>query len=218
MNNSSLAERFGQTLGIGKPNQNVSQSTVHKYRKVFDICQKGESKEMINDIINENLQFTIAAEILAPIKDPEDRNSFYMQIIKALAPTRPQAIEIKKILETLSPHLRNALARDEIQVAIQKALLAEHKSDTFLKLLQKQPKGNIRSQSEFQNKVTEIRKTIFGTDISKNDFKIDQQGKGNELTIQVKIRPDNIFEILTKLKGLSDLHESLTQLFNIRKS
>jgi ParB/RepB/Spo0J family partition protein len=221
MNNTNLAEKFGQTLGIGRPNQNVAQSTVHKYRKIYDICVKGESKEIINDIINENLQFTIAAEILAPIKNPEDRNSFYTQIIKPLNPTRPQIIEIKRILETNANSLKTTLEKDVIRSAIERAQLTDQKGGSFLKFLQKQrPRLVAKNQSEFQNRVMEIRKTVFGGDSPKNDFKISRQGKEkkNEITIQLKIRPDNLVETLAKLKRLPDLQESLSHLFSIGKS
>jgi ParB/RepB/Spo0J family partition protein len=220
MNNTSLAEKFGQTLGIGRPNQNVAQSTVHKYRKIYDICAKGESKEIINDIINENLQFTIAAEILAPIKDPEDRNSFYTQIIKHLSPTRPQIIEIKRILEAHTTSLKKALEKDTIQSAIQRAQLAEQKGSSLLKYLQKQqPRLVSKNQSEFQSQVTEIRKAIFGDDSPKNDFKISKQGKEkkDEITIQLRIRPENLADTLEKLKRLPDLQESLSHLFDTGK-
>jgi ParB/RepB/Spo0J family partition protein len=221
MNNTGLAEKFGQTLGIGRPNQSVAQSTVHKYRKLYDICVKGESREIINDIINENLQFTIAAEVLAPIKDPEDRNSFYTQIIKPLSPTRPQIIEIKKILEASSTSLKKALEKDTVQSAIQRAQLTEQKGGNVLKYLQQQrPRTTSKNQSEFQNRVTEIRKAIFGDDIPKNDFKISRPGKErkDEITLQVKIRPENLAETLAKLQRLPDIQESLSHLFDTGKS
>jgi ParB family chromosome partitioning protein len=220
MNNEGLAEKFGQTLGIGKPNQTVAQSTVHKYRKLYEICVKGESKEIINDIINENLQFTIAAEILAPIKDPEDRNSFYAQIVKPLSPTRPQIIEIKKILESSSISLKKALEKDNVLSAIQRAQLTEQKGANVLKYLQQQhPRTTSKNQTEFQSRVTEIRKAIFGVGSPKNDFKISRPGKEkkDEITIQLKIRPENLADTLEKLKRLPDLQENLSQLFDTGK-
>lgn len=62
LNNGELAEQFGGTLGIGKPGQKVSHSTIHKYRKVNQIRLRGESAELISDLINEKLQFSVASE------------------------------------------------------------------------------------------------------------------------------------------------------------
>jgi ParB/RepB/Spo0J family partition protein len=217
MNNEGLAAKFGQTLGIGKPNQNVAQSTIHKYRKIYGICVKEESKEIINDIINENLQFTIAAEILAPIKNPDDRNSFYTQIVKPLSPTRSQIIEIKKILEAQSDSLKNTLEKEGIQSAIQRAKLADDKGLTLLKYLQKQrPRAVSSAASEFQSKVDEIRKEIFGVDSPNSDFKISRQGKKKrgEIIIQLRIRPENMSDTLLKIKRLPDLQENLSHLFD----
>ncbi len=219
MNNAGLAEKFGQTLGIGKPNQNVSQSTIHKYRKVNDIRLKGTSPDIINDIINEKLQFTIAAEILAPIKDPEDRNSFYANVLKALSSTRAQAIQIKKMLDSTGKSIKTVLQAKDMQAAIEKALLTEHKSNTFIKFLQKkQLPARRKQQSHFQKKVESIRNSVFG-DTPKSDFKIlkPTKNKKNEFTIQLKVRPDNLAETIEKLGLLSGHKEELLQLFSGNK-
>ncbi|MCF6188347.1 MAG: ParB/RepB/Spo0J family partition protein, partial [Desulfobulbaceae bacterium] len=55
LNNTRLAEQFGETLGIGKPGKKVSQSTIHKYRKLNQIRERGESAEMISDVLNDKL-------------------------------------------------------------------------------------------------------------------------------------------------------------------
>ncbi|MDD2465812.1 MAG: ParB/RepB/Spo0J family partition protein, partial [Desulfobulbus sp.] len=103
LNNAELAEQFGATLGIGKPGQNVSHSTIHKYRKVNQIRLRGESSEIISDLVNEKLQFSIASEVLAPIKNSKDRDALYMEIIKPFAPTRPQLAKIIILLRELGP-------------------------------------------------------------------------------------------------------------------
>ncbi len=216
LNNASLAEKFGQTLGIGKPNQNVSQSTIHKYRKINDIRLKGESSEIINDIINEKLQFTIAAEILAPIKDAEDRNSFYYNIVKTLSATRAQAIQIKKFLEVNEKNIKSFLQEKNVQLAIEKALLTEHKCSNFIKFLQKKrPKANGKPHSHFQKNIETIRKSLF-KDAPKNDFKISKPAKGKkkEITLQLKLRPDNLHEAMKKLALLSQHEKELLQLFD----
>ncbi len=219
LNNAALAEKFGQTLGIGKPNQNVSQSTIHKYRKINGIRLKGESSELISDIINEKLQFTIAAEILAPIKDAKDRNSFYLNVIKALSSTRAQAIQIKKLLEASDKSFYSFLHTKEVQAAIEKALLTEHKSSTFIKFLQnKQPKAKRKHQSQFQKNVENLRKTIFG-DAPKGDFKISKPAKGKkkELTLQLRLRPENLTDTIAKLNLLTQHEKKLLQLFDSQK-
>ncbi len=219
MNNADLAEKFGQTLGIGKPNQNVSQSTIHKYRKIDNIRNKGESKEIINDIINEQLHFTIAAEILAPIKNPEERNSFYSNAIKTLSSTRAQAIQIKKLIESHGKPLHTFLETKEVQAAIEKALLSEHKSSAFIQFLQKkQPKKKGTQQAQFQKKVDGIRKSIFG-DTPKNDFTIlpSRKSRKKEVILQVKLRPDTLSSTIDRLKLLSDHEKHLEELFLNKK-
>ncbi len=219
LNNAALAEKFGQTLGIGKPNQNVSQSTIHKYRKINAIRVKGQSGEIINDIINEKLQFTMAAEILAPIKDVEDRNSFYINVIKALSATRAQAIQIKKLLDFHKKSIQSFLQTKDVQAAIEKALLTEHKSSAFIRFLQKkQPQIRRKQQSQFNKNIENIRSSIFG-DAPKGDFKITKPAKGgkNELTLQLKLRPENLNDAIEKLTLLTKHEKELQQLFDLKK-
>ncbi len=219
MNNADLAEKFGQTLGIGKPNQNVSQSTIHKYRKINGIRLTGMSKDIINDIVNEKLQFTIAAELLAPIKDPDDRNRFYLDVIKTLSSTRSQAIQIKKLLEANGKQLKETLRDKTIRDAIEKALLSEHKSSAFIKYLQKKHRQFKKpKQLQFQKKVEHLRKSLF-KDAQKNDFKISQPSKGRrkEITLQLKIRPDTLKATIEGLKQLADHSHQLSELFTEAK-
>jgi ParB family chromosome partitioning protein len=218
MNNGDLAQRFGQTLGIGKPNQNVSQSTIHKYRKINSIRLSGSSKEIINDIINERLQFTIAAELLAPIQDPEDRNRFYLDVIKTLSATRSQAIQIKKLLEEDGKQLKTTLQKKEIREAIEKALLAENKCSAFIKYLQKKHSVTNTTKDQFQKRVATLRDKLF-KNAQKNDFKITQptKGKKKEITLQVKIRPDTIDSTMAGFKRLAEDPNELSQLFTEEK-
>lgn len=216
LNNANLAEKFGQTLGIGLPNQNVSQSTVHKYRKINAIRTRNESPEIINDIINEKLKFTIAAEILAPIKDPSDRNCFYGQILKPLVTTRAQTIKIKKLIEAQEVTITAFLKRKEVQKAVEKALQEEHKASHFIAFLQRkqQKGGNRKARPQFQKQVEQIRSSLFAKR-PKGDFKIvESTGKKKEFTLQVKMRPENLAATIAQLKKLSEHEEKLKKLFD----
>jgi len=202
LNNAALAEQFGGTLGIGKPGQKVSHSTIHKYRKVNQIRLRGESPEIISDVINEKLQFSIASEILAPIKSGEDRDSFYLQLVKPLAPTRPQLTKMLDLLGNMAPSLNEAIALKSVQQALAKANKSAQPAATLLKLLSKKNEAQQSSrQAGFESKVDMIRKNYFGEQASKRDFNIVPSSASNkdELIINVRIQKGKTQDILQRL-------------------
>jgi ParB family chromosome partitioning protein len=202
LNNAALAEQFGGTLGIGKPGQKVSHSTIHKYRKVNQIRLRGESPEIISDVINEKLQFSIASEILAPIKKGEDRDSFYLQLVKPLTPTRPQLTKMLALLENMAPTLNEAIALKSVQQALAKANKSAQPAATLLKLLSKRSEDQQGSrQAGFESKVDMIRKNYFGEQASKRDFNIvpSSSSSKDELIINVRIQKGKTQDILQRL-------------------
>ncbi len=202
LNNAALAEQFGGTLGIGKPGQKVSHSTIHKYRKVNQIRLRGESPEIISDVINEKLQFSIASEILAPIKNGEDRDSFYLQLVKPLAPTRPQLTKMLDLLGNMAPSLNEAIALKSVQQALTKANKSAQPAATLLKLLNKKNEAQQSSrQAGFESKVDMIRKSYFGEQASKRDFNIvpSSSSSKDELIINVRIQKGKTQDILQRL-------------------
>jgi len=173
LNNAELAEQFGGTLGIGKPGQKVSHSTVHKYRKVNQIRLRGESPEIIADVVNERLQFSIAAELLAPIKNSVDRDALYVQIIKPLAPTRPQLSRLLTLLESVDANIAQAIADRRVQRAIAQATASPQPAATLLRLLaKKQDEAQTSRRASFEDRVAVVRRACFGDKATKRDFNI----------------------------------------------
>ncbi len=218
LNNARLADQFGETLGIGKPGKKVSQSTIHKYRKLNQIRERGESAEMLSDVINDTLQFSIAAEILAPLRDPSDRDALYLEIIKPLAPTRPQLLQINKLLSDIHPQLKKAIGSTVVQSVLEKSIDSKQKASTFIRLLQqqkgKQPQGNIHA---FNSKVEELRNDIFGLKANKQDFNITPTGKKTKkaVTLQVRLQEANAEQTIANLKTLLNDKHHLDELLKL---
>ncbi len=217
LNNAELAEQFGATLGIGRPGQKVSHTTIHKYRKVNQIRLRGESPEIISDVINEKLQFSIASELLAPIKDSKDRDSLYLNIIKPLAPTRPQLTQILTLLESVAANLHEAIAHQKVQQALARAIGAPQPPDTLIRLLRahNQPKPE-PNRTGIENRVEAIRTHYFGSKASKKDFNVVSTSPDNrdELTVQFRIKRGKTVETLKRVCAAleqGDLFDELTK-------
>lgn len=202
LSNAELAEQFGDTLGIGKPGQKVSHSTIHKYRKVNQIRLRGESPEIISDVVNEKLQFSIAAEVLAPIKNDKDRDALYLHIIKPLAPTRPQLMQLLVQLGQMAPQLSEAIDLKSVQGALIKAIKSPQPAATLLKLLRKDSLSSETDQSTaFANRVDGLRKRFFGERAGKKDFNIvaSAAARQNEVTVHFRIRRGETLDTLKRL-------------------
>jgi ParB family chromosome partitioning protein len=220
LNNARLADQFGETLGIGNPGKKVSQSTIHKYRKLNQIRERKESPEMISDVINDKLPFTIAAEILAPIKNASDRDSLYLEIIKPLAPTRPQLLQINKLLAGYHSHLGAAVRNRQVQKALEKACQAKQKASTFIRLLQQQKNDHPQKlKKAFDDRVKTLRKNIFGKNANKQDFNITPSSKAGkrELTLHVRFKEQTTEQTLNRLQELLDDKKQLDDLLHLIK-
>jgi len=217
LNNARLANRFGESLGMGLPGKKVSQSTIHKYRKLYQILERGESAEMISDVINDKLQFTIAAEILAPIKDPAERDSLYRKIIKPLAPTRPQLLQITKMMATFHPQLDKALAMAEVKAALKKASKSGQKAGAFLRILRQSGKKQPVEENTFNKTVSELRKDIFGSRATKQDFTLSRAGKSGRktVTLHVRLQQQSIDETIARLTTLLTDKKRIEELRNL---
>lgn len=205
LNNAELAEQFGSTLGIGKPGQKVSHSTIHKYRKVNQIRLRGESPEIISDVVNEKLQFSIVSEVLAPIKSSSDRDALYLEIIKPFAPTRPQLNTIIALLHDISPNLHEAIFSKKVQQALLKCKENQHPLMSFLKLLagKSQPIKHPGTPG-LEEKVSALRKTYFGEKAGKRDFNVTPASTADhdELIIQFRLKKGQTQDILGRLQQL----------------
>ena len=214
LNNTMLAEKFGATLGIGVPGSKVSHTTIHKYRKVNQIRTRGESPKIINDVINEKLQFSIAAEILAPIKDPGDRDSLYLEIIKPLTPTRPQLQNILTLLKEKKIGLSKTIAHKEVQQMLTKAMEAPQKAATFIRLMQqKGTQSAATEQKQFSKKITKIRNQYFGERTSKKVFNLtaDSETAKGELTLNLRVNKENYHVMLDKVSQLLRQEDLFTE-------
>jgi len=203
LNNAELAEQFGETLGIGKPGQKVSHSTVHKYRKVNQIRLRGESPEIISDVVNERLQFSIASEVLAPMKSCKDRDAVYLSIIKPFAPTRPQLTKIIGLLKILSPEIHTAIASPKVQQAVAKSLTNSLPVLSLIKALaSKTPPTKTASRQALEEKVLSLRKTYFGAKAGKKDFNVTpvSAAKEDEVIVQFRLKKGNEQETLVRLQ------------------
>jgi len=217
LNNAELAEQFGGTLGIGKPGQKVSHTTIHKYRKVNQIRLRGESPEIISDVINEKLQFTIASEILAPIKNSVDRDILYLQIIKPFAPTRPQLAQILTLLDHLAPHMNQAIALKTVQQALAKAAKSQQPAATLLKLLrQRTDPQQVAKHAVFESRINRIRKHYFGEGAGKKDFNIVPLSPSNqdEVVVNFRIKKGETHDILKRLCCALEQNDLFTEPTN----
>ena len=220
LNNARLAEQFGESLAIGKPGSNVSQSTIHKYRKLYQLRERGESPEIISDIINDRLRFSIAAEVLAPIKVPLDRDSLYLDIVKPLAPTRPQLIQIIKILRSVHPRLSKAISDPHVRKILEQAVHSSHRANSFIHALRKagdqQPEEN---QQTFTSTVEALRKDVFGAKANKQDFNITRSSKGRKksLTLHIRLQEQSMEQMVANLKQLLTDEYRLKELHKLLK-
>ncbi|HHB76348.1 MAG TPA: ParB/RepB/Spo0J family partition protein [Desulfobulbus sp.] len=220
LNNARLAEQFGESLAIGKPGSHVSQSTIHKYRKLYQLRERGESREMISDVINDKLRFSIAAEVLAPIKDPVDRDRLYLDIVKPLAPTRPQLIRIIKMLRSIHPRLNQAVSDPHVQKILEQAVHSSHRANSFIHGLRKageqQPE---KSKQTFISTVDALRKEVFGAKANKQDFNITRSSKGRKksLTLHIRLQEQSMEEVVTNLKQLLTDEYRLEELQKLLK-
>ncbi len=206
LNNARMADLFGETLGIGAPGNKVSQSTIHKYRKLNQIRQRGESAEMISDVINDKLSFSLAAEVLAPIKDPRDRDSLYLEVVKPLSPTRPQLQQIIKQLHRIDPSLHKAIHSSPVKKALEKAVESRQPASAFLRLLQQRgtPPKRGSDQEELENLAARMRGRIFGDKGKKQDLSLTRAGKTKRsgVTLHVRLTGKTARETLDNLRQL----------------
>ncbi|MBM9614307.1 ParB/RepB/Spo0J family partition protein [Desulfobulbus rhabdoformis] len=203
LNNAELAEQFGATLGIGKPGQKVSHSTIHKYRKVNQIRLRGESPEIISDVVNEKLQFSIASEVLAPLKNSKDRDALYLEVIRPFGPTRPQLTKIISLLRDVDPELHLALAQKKVQQSLAKSLENAQPVIALLKSLASRslPSKNV-ARSALEDRVSNLRSTIFGEKATKRDFNAtaSSKTKKDELIIQFRLKKGQEQDTLLRLQ------------------
>jgi len=172
-------------------------------------------------VINaKSLQFTVAAEVLAPIKSPADRDILYLEVIKPLAPSRPQLLRITKLLAALHPQPARAIAKPSVKRALEKACQAKQKAGTFIRLLQGQggDKGQAGKKA-FNRQIDKVRRDIFGNKANSRDFNILPVGKTGKagVTLSVRLREQDIEQTIENLKSLLNNREQLDELFKLLK-
>nr|WP_321466283.1 ParB/RepB/Spo0J family partition protein [uncultured Desulfobulbus sp.] len=203
LNNAELAEQFGATLGIGKPGQKVSHSTIHKYRKVNQIRLRGESPEIISDVVNERLQFSIVSEVLAPIKNSKDRDAVYLEIIQPFSPTRPQLTKVIALLADIAPSLHEAISSQKVQQALARSKNSSQPMLTLIKALSTPKISSPDKQKQvFEEKVADLRQAYFGEKAEKKDFNATLVSKHNkdECIIQFRLKKGTEQDTLLRLQ------------------
>jgi ParB family chromosome partitioning protein len=172
---------------------------------VNQIRLRGESPEIISDVVNEKLQFSIVSEVLAPIKSSSDRDALYLEIIKPFAPTRPQLNTIIALLHDISPNLHEAIFSKKVQQALLKCKENQHPLMSFLKLLagKSQPIKHPGTPG-LEEKVSALRKTYFGEKAGKRDFNVTPASTADhdELIIQFRLKKGQTQDILGRLQQL----------------
>ncbi len=215
LNNVSLAEKFAQVLFSGRPGQKTPQSTIANYRGIGTSQFREESPDIVDDIINGELQFTIATKILAPIKDPQSRNLFYNEIIKTFDLLLPQIIMIKKLLTAKNTSLAAAIQSQEVQQTIINALLSEDSSTTFICQLEKNATKQENAKNlSFEKKANHLCAVISADNLSKKDIAISRSENflKKEIILHLTIRKDNLQEISQSLNRLEKAKKDLLGL------
>jgi ParB family chromosome partitioning protein len=144
----------------------------------------------------------------------------YLQVIKPLAPTRPQLIKIKTALETINPQLTKAIGSKPVQVALEKAKQSTQKSTSFLRLLQAGTSStSIRNKEQLDKKVMQLRKQFFGNKANKKDFNITlpSNPKKEEFTLHIRFKRSDFEQTLKELQELMRSKTTLQDLLPEQK-
>ena len=219
LNNEKLAELFGGSLGAGAGEGTVSHSTVSKYRNLFKVYAADESKAMTDDIIKGELQFSLATEILVPIKNVQDRNNLYEIIVRPFKPTRPQLSQINNILEKLDKSLSIALAKKEVAEAIEQAVAKGNNTAELIKQLNSMIDPLLKEKTAFYKEAIYLRNSVFGKDATDDDLKIIPPPRMSkpEITLQFKLKQDDFKVTADRIKKLLDDKKGIEKLWGVLK-
>jgi ParB family chromosome partitioning protein len=122
-----------------------------------------------------------------------------VQVIKPLAPTRPQLTEILSLLATMSSSLSESLAMKHVQRALASAEKSAHPVATLLKTLRKNNESQpVARSAHFQDRVQHLRYKYFGEHASKKDFNIvpATSANGKEYIIHFRLKHGQTTETL----------------------
>ena len=200
LSDADLAMRFGEPLGIGS-----SHSSANKHVKLNKIRVKGESPAIINDVLKRELSFGVAAEELAFIKKPEDRNALYEKVVKPLRPKKPELRDIKKLFGEMGNGFKSTLAKKNVKAAIKQAQESEDKGQELIKQLKLLVGDDLTKQKkEFEDKVATIRKSVFGKDATEEQFSVipPPDMEKNELTLHFKVTDESLDGTVDNIKKL----------------
>jgi ParB family chromosome partitioning protein len=153
--------------------------------------------------VNEKLQFSIASEVLAPLKNSKDRDALYLEVIRPFGPTRPQLTKIISLLRDVDPELHLALAQKKVQQSLAKSLESAQPVIALLKSLASRslPSKNV-AKSALEDRVSNLRSTIFGEKATKRDFNAtaSSKTKKDELIIQFRLKKGQEQDTLLRLQ------------------
>ncbi len=213
LSDEELAGRYGKKTGIEKG------ITVNKYITLAKVFFSGESEELMDDLKKEIVQFGLVVDVLASMKNADERNAFYRQVVKPLKPIREKAAEIKRKLvqrKSESQTLDDVLASGEVQSLLEKAKAARsNKAEMFLdelRLLDKHlPTQHKKSLVEI---IEFLRIKFFGEEAGKDDFDVrfSKDREINEIYIQLKMDLDNFEESRNNIISLFSEDDGIIQL------
>ena len=198
-----LAVKYGNTLEIG-----TSHGSIQKYIKLNKIREKGESKDLISDVLNGKIQFGVASEVFAFIEAEKDRDALFKQVYKRLNPTRPELKEIKKLLESMGNSINAVLKQKNVQALIKEAEESKQKAQKFIDLLRIKNDDAFselkKQEKKFDKKVLKIRKSLFGAKSTEDEFTITRPTdmEKNEIFLQFRLSDENIKINLDKITDL----------------
>ena len=198
-----LAVKYGNTLEIG-----TSHGSIQKYIKLNKIREKGESQDLISDVLNGKIQFGVASEVFAFIEAEKDRDALFQEAYKRLNPTRPELKEIKKLLESMGNSIDAVLKQKNVQASIKEAEESKHKAQKFIDLLRIKNDDAFaelkKQEKKFDKKVLKIRKSLFGAKSAEDEFTITRPPdmEKNEIFLQFRLSDENIKINLDKITDL----------------
>ncbi|MCK4828610.1 hypothetical protein KA005_73445, partial [bacterium] len=216
-----LASQYGKKLGIGESHMSVKQ-----YLMLYELWRDDKSRELVNDIFKDKVQFGLAVA-LSFIEDPNDRNALYEKLVKPLALTRPDLIEIKKLLDKIvkdeflsKKHgidYTSIFESEEFKTAIEKALSAKNKGHEFIQQVNLLLNDiSAHKNKGFSERVEKLIYSVFEKKVDPEDFSITPSPgmEKPEITIQFKIKKEDMGETIDRIKKLLEKEQDIAEIID----
>ena len=218
---NELASQYGKKLGIGESHMSVKQ-----YLMLYELWRDDKSRELVNDIFKDKVQFGLAVA-LSFIEDPNDRNALYKNLVKPLALTRPDLIEIKKLLDKIAKdeflskkygiNYTSMLESEEFKTAIETASSAENKGSEFIRQVNLLLNDiSAHKNKGFSDRVEKLLYSVFEKKIDPEDCSITPSPgmEKPEVTIQFKIKKEEMEETIDRIKKLLEKEQDIAEIID----